>query len=455
MDVSNVCKRSFLPMGGGDRDKLCGDDNGRASNPICIPRKLVDLMALPSYNPNFVGRTHELVLIRAALQRAQQHCKPARIALYGLPGIGKTQVALAFAHQFGYEYHQVCWIDASSPELVASAFSAFAECVEGPVRTVEQAKTTVFAWMRRYRNWLMVFDGIEEQGILDAFLPPFSHGHVLWTSRRLSHVCEARGIKIERMALSDAVFLLFSKMKGASCSIVELAALKVFLEELTSEKLFDAVITLCQALGCYPLALDQAGAYMHAVGCSASEYLACFNSDPVAWLKARGPALDASPASVWEKLVEVVRKGEERDPEAMALLRPCAFLVEAPIPVEVLCALASEQSNVYWGETLKRALHVLQEHALISLDGETMMLTINPVLAYVIIGLMSEQERFLLCQSCVRAAHRALSEEKCDPFRRQQLHAHLQQCLDLIERFELIDMTALDLRSILSCPLST
>jgi|BioPla2DNA2_1021312.scaffolds.fasta_scaffold03996_2 tetratricopeptide (TPR) repeat protein len=51
----------------------------------------------PQYNKNFVGRRKELVLLRDQLKKG---C----VALYGLGGAGKTELALAYGHAFAWDY---------------------------------------------------------------------------------------------------------------------------------------------------------------------------------------------------------------------------------------------------------------------------------------------------------------------------------------------------------------
>jgi hypothetical protein len=46
------------------------------------------------------------------------------VGTIGMGGIGKTQLAVEFAHRFSYSFHAVYWIQAASPETWLSEFTS-------------------------------------------------------------------------------------------------------------------------------------------------------------------------------------------------------------------------------------------------------------------------------------------------------------------------------------------
>jgi predicted ATPase len=50
----------------------------------------------------------------------------SRRALYGLGGVGKTQLALEYAHRFAADYDLVWWIDAKQLVLIPEQLAALA-----------------------------------------------------------------------------------------------------------------------------------------------------------------------------------------------------------------------------------------------------------------------------------------------------------------------------------------
>ena len=122
---------------------------------------------------------------------------------------------------------------------------------------------SVLQWMSYLSGeWLVVFDNADNAPpeVIAKFIPP---GNILITSRNQSMgpriVLFENRIEINEMAEPDAIMLL---LKAS------------FLDP--SAQYLEAGKRIVRELGCIPLAVDHAGAYIQAGRCDINEYLAQF-----------------------------------------------------------------------------------------------------------------------------------------------------------------------------------
>ena len=105
--------------------------NGAAPQQAAEPfRSLPIVWNLPARNPHFTGRSGLLDEIHDRLQGGEQALIVQ--ALYGLGGVGKTQLALEYAHRYASEYSIIWWIDAEQPVLLPEQFARLARALDCP-----------------------------------------------------------------------------------------------------------------------------------------------------------------------------------------------------------------------------------------------------------------------------------------------------------------------------------
>jgi hypothetical protein len=151
--------------------------------------------------------------------------------LYGLGGIGKTQLAINFAKDYQHEFTSVLFIDGSSKDSLLKSFaSVFQRLMENrsrnntePVDLAEsdrlpsQEKTgKVLQWLAQERNsnWLLIFDNIDKESSDDGgfdlvpLFPPRDHGSILITTHLAPFSRLGPSKKVGRMSVEEAVQLL-------------------------------------------------------------------------------------------------------------------------------------------------------------------------------------------------------------------------------------------------------
>jgi DNA polymerase III delta prime subunit len=136
---------------------------------IAVRRKRVEpvsrhLSSLFPYarNSRFIGRQNELRRLKEYLLRRGEHQR--RAALYGLSGVGKTQLAIEFAYIYREEYptHAVLWLHASSEERFRNSFAEVARLCNLSINDQDQpdAMKAVAGWLKSdgCPQWLMIID---------------------------------------------------------------------------------------------------------------------------------------------------------------------------------------------------------------------------------------------------------------------------------------------------------
>ncbi|KAJ3311285.1 hypothetical protein HDU93_005295, partial [Gonapodya sp. JEL0774] len=120
-------------------------------------------------NPRFVGRTTQLQQLAQKLLHNQE-CR--QMALVGLGGVGKTQVALEFAYQVKQDYadrgRSVFWLPAVSMETFEQACWEIAKTLGIPSEKDDDIKEVVKRHLstKRAGVWLIILDNADDVGLV-------------------------------------------------------------------------------------------------------------------------------------------------------------------------------------------------------------------------------------------------------------------------------------------------
>ena len=143
-------------------------------------------------NANFTGREESLrTLVRALLPHQSTRPKGVPISQFtitGMGGVGKTQLAIAFAHRYGRFFHGVHWINAAQPEGIESEIAACGRAMDlqpWPGKLPDQLAVTLRTW-RANGARLIILDNLEDVEAARQWLGRLCGGplRVLLTARR-------------------------------------------------------------------------------------------------------------------------------------------------------------------------------------------------------------------------------------------------------------------------------
>ena len=122
-------------------------------------------------NARFTGRENDLRQLRKEF-RSHGQSAILPVTLHGLGGVGKTQIALEYAHRFRSDYDLVWWLDCSQPafidaslaDLAALMRSAFDVAVPANANVEEMARLVLDVLGRgnAVPQWLLIYDNAED-----------------------------------------------------------------------------------------------------------------------------------------------------------------------------------------------------------------------------------------------------------------------------------------------------
>jgi tetratricopeptide (TPR) repeat protein len=258
-------------------------------------------------NVSFTGREGLLEELRRALTRG------AAVALTGLGGIGKTQLALEYAYRHRDEYRVVWWVRAEDEATLAADYAELAAALGLAEREAKEQAVVVAAvrlWLEQNAGWLLVFDNAGSRTVVRDYVPQ-GRGAVIITSREPVWTGVATPFGLELLAPAEAVAFLCKRTGDADAA---------------------AAAALAEDLGRLPLALEQAAAYIEETGGSLQHYRDLFEQHHAALLRQGRLSTDYpdTVATTWTLSIGKV------DEAARALLNLCAFFAPEGIPLDAI-----------------------------------------------------------------------------------------------------------------------
>ena len=208
------------------------------------------LWNIPARNPAFTGREDLLAAVRARLQGGRAAVVQA---LYGMGGVGKTQLAAEYAHRFAGSYDLAWWINAEQSGLIGNQVASLGQglgCIP-PGAGSEAVRAAVLAELRQHGRWLLIFDNATAPAGVMPWLPG-AGGHVLITSREHGWDEVATPVEVNVLTRAESVEMLQDRVPGISDAGAD---------------------RLAAALGDLPLAIAQAAGFVAGTAVSTGQYL--------------------------------------------------------------------------------------------------------------------------------------------------------------------------------------
>jgi tetratricopeptide (TPR) repeat protein len=307
---------------------------------------------VPARSPSFTGREEVLRELRQTMASAQPQDGNRPDCLSGPVGIGKTAVAVEYAHRQATDYDVIWWVQAGRRELISASLATLAARLQLPAAdsgTDEAAGGAIDALNRGepFGRWLVIFDGARQPSDIEDLVPQ-GPGHVLITASGGGWADKGRLVPLGPFTRDESLQFLGDRIPHPF-DAAEAAQLAAAFEDL-------------------PVALEQAAALIAQTGMPVAEYLERLRRE-VRELRLDDFGPTSYPVALKAALTMALSELSRQRPDATELLYHLVFLDGDKISVDLLrdgaSALGSDPG------TLTEALGALAGFGLLSFAGSS------------------------------------------------------------------------------------
>jgi NB-ARC domain len=305
------------------RGRILAAAEGRSQALEPPPRPFI---GVPPRIASFTGRADELDRLDAILMQdkpaAVTQASVGRVAVQGMGGVGKTSLAIEYAHRFRGLYAGVCWCPAETRTGLLSALATLAVTLGAATAEEADVEKAAQAALRRLAEqratWLLVYDNVAAPDAI-ADLLPSAGARILITSRFSDWSELADEVALEVLPLEEAIALLESRTGRSDASGAK---------------------PLAEALGRLPLALDHAAAYCKRTQMQFGDY-----AKKTSNLMEAVPRGAGYPRSVAATFDLAISEGAKQCPAAEPLMAYLAHCAPERIPMTLIEGAVEDEAE--------------------------------------------------------------------------------------------------------------
>jgi tetratricopeptide (TPR) repeat protein len=315
--VSNVPEQTAAERILGLVNRSVSDLPARLEGAPRYPGIEAKIFDAPARNSKFTGRESHLARLRSMLQSggsavallSGQTQTGLPVAVRGMGGVGKTQLAIEYAHRFRSAYDVVWWISTDPVTQVETSMTDLVDQIrrqnpsmpgiDTELTGPERVRTATAILSRFAERWLLIYDNAEDPEELRRFMPQ-ERGHILITSRNPSWGEAASELPVDVFQRRESMAHLVTRVPGM---------------------LPEDANAVAELLADLPIAVAAAGAWLAETGTSVKEYLS--------YIRDRGPSGMTEPGSdepiekTWDLSLNGLR---DRSQAAYRLLQLCSVM---------------------------------------------------------------------------------------------------------------------------------
>ncbi|KAJ8132597.1 hypothetical protein O1611_g1026 [Lasiodiplodia mahajangana] len=213
-------------------------------------------------NPVFYGRDRELREVESKLAQQSARDQTASVAIYGLGGVGKTQIALHYALNHLNDFDAILWFHAETEGSLRSSFSHAAINLQlhNDLGDHVNNRRPVLDWLQTTTaKWLIVYDNVESSAVVKPYWPISTRGQILVTSRKSTLAVQPANDGIEVLSFDGAAggHYLIRHLRGKPEVTHGIGNASGSTAVEASPQEWGAARTLSEMMGGQPLALTQ------------------------------------------------------------------------------------------------------------------------------------------------------------------------------------------------------